>query len=122
VKLIFDSLDALVQELRDQKVDVVRVSPAVQAELDARGVGVPRLTCRIVVTAALADQGWAEWRYWVGRAPAEVGERGLQLPDWLARKRDEALRAVSQRLDDEGLAIREGLLAHDTALVDCFRL
>lgn len=122
MKLIFDSLEAMVQELRDRKVEVVRISPAVQAELDARAGGVPRLTCRIVVTAALPEQGWAEWRYWVGRATAEVGERGLQLPEGLGRKRDEALREVSRRLDDEGFAIREGLLAHDTALMDCFRL
>ena len=36
VKLLFESLDALLVELRDRKVEVVRVSPALQIK-GARG-------------------------------------------------------------------------------------
>ena len=32
MKLLFDSLDALLAELRDRKIGIVRVSPAVEIE------------------------------------------------------------------------------------------
>lgn len=122
MKLIFDSLDGLFAELKEQKVQVVRVSSAIHAETGARTAGIPHLTCRVVVTAALDDQVWTEWRYWVGRAVAEVGDRGLHLPGWLRTKSDEALAQVAKRVDDAGFSIREGMLAHDTAVMESFRL
>jgi len=77
MKLIFDSLDALHAELKDRKVEIVRVSRAVQAEGGRPAAGIPHLTCRVIVTAALDDHVWAEWRRWAGRAIAEVSECGL---------------------------------------------
>jgi hypothetical protein len=120
MKLIFDSLDALLAELKERKVAIVRVSRAVQAEGGRPAAGIPHLTCRVIVTAALDDHVWAEWRLWVGRAIAEVSERGLHLPERLRAKGDRALAEISKRVDDASFEIREGVLTHDTASADCF--
>jgi hypothetical protein len=122
MKLIFDTLDALLTELHDRKVQVVRVSPMIHAETGARTAGIPQMTSRVLVTAALDEQLWAEWRLWVGRAMGEVGERGIHLPEWLRKKGDAALAEISKRVDDEGFQIREGIVAHDTAALDDFSL
>jgi hypothetical protein len=120
MKLIFDSLDALLAELKERKVEIVRVSRAVQAEGGRPAAGIPHLTCRVIVTAALDDHLWAEWRLWVGRAIAEVSERGLHLPERLRTKGDGALADITKRVDDASFQIQEGLLTHDTASVDSF--
>jgi hypothetical protein len=122
MKLLFDSLDALLAELRDRQVRVVRVSPMIHAETGARTAGIPHLTNRVVVTAAIDERLWAEWRYWVGRTIAEVGERGLRQPDWLRKKAAAALAEVSRKVDEAGFQIREGIVAHDTVSLDCFSL
>jgi len=122
MKLLFDSLDSMLTELRDRKVTVVRISPAIEREGGARTGGIPHLTSRVIITAAVEDHLWAEWRHWVGRAVAEVSERRLHLPVTLQRKGNEALATISRRVDDAGFEIREGILAHDTALMDTFRL
>jgi hypothetical protein len=121
MKLLFDSLDALLAELRERQVGVVRVARATHAETGSRTVGIAHLTSRAIVTAGIDDHLWAEWRHFIGRAAAEVGERGLQLPDWLKKKTDAVLADVSQCVDDAGFEIREGLLTHDTATMDTFR-
>jgi len=121
MKLIFDSLDALLAEAKERKVDTVRVARAVHLETARPGAGVPHLTSRVIVTAALDERLWAEFRLWVGRAPAEVGERGFHLSEWLKKKSDAQLAEVTKRIDDAGLLIREGLLAHDGSWVDSFR-
>src|SRR5574341_791447 len=118
MKLIFDSLDALLTELKDRKVEIVRVSRAVHMEGGRPTAGIPHLTSRVIVTAALDDHLWAEWRLWVGRAIAEVGERGLHLPERLRTKGDRALADIAKRIDDASFQIREGLLTHDTATMD----
>jgi hypothetical protein len=120
MKLIFDSLDALLAELKERKAEIVRVSRAVHAEGGRPTAGIPHLTCRVIVTAALDDHLWAEWRLWVGRAIAEVNERGLHLPEWLRTKSDRALADVTKRVDDASFQIREGLLTHDTASLNSF--
>jgi hypothetical protein len=122
MKLLFESLDAMLTELRDRKVTVVRISPAIEREGGARTGGIPHLTSRVILTAALGDHLWAEWRHWVGRSVAEVSERGLHLPERLRHKGDEALAAISRLVDEAGFEIREGILAHDTAALDTFRL
>ena len=122
MKLLFDALDAILTELRERKVTVVRISPAIERETGARTGGIPHLTSRVIVCAAIDEHLWVEWRYWVGRAVAEISERGLHLPASLQRKGDEALAAIAKRVDDEGFEIREGILAHDTAAIDTFRL
>jgi hypothetical protein len=121
MKLLFGSLDALLAELRERKIGVVRVSPATHAETGPRTAGIPHLTSRVIVTAGIDDHLWAEWRHWIGRAAAEVGERGLQLPEWLKKKTDAVLADVSRCAADAGFEIREGLLTHDTATMDTFR-
>jgi len=122
MKLLFDSLDAMLTELRDRKVTVIRISPAIEREGGTRTGGIPHLTSRVIVTAAIEDHLWSEWRHWVGRAVAEITERGLHLPATLQRKANEAIAVISRRVDDAGFEIREGILAHDTALMDTFRL
>jgi hypothetical protein len=122
MKLLFDSLDAFLAEVRDRKVGIVRISPALAIDTGRRTVGIPNLVSRVLVTAALNEHHWAEWRHWVGRAIAEVGDRGLHLPAWLREKQDHALAEVSKRVDDAGLLIREGILTHDTGVMDSFRL
>ena len=120
MKLIFDSLDALLAELKERKVEIVRVSRAVHMEGGRLTAGIPRLTSRVIVTARIDDHLWAEWRLWVGRAVAEVGERGLHLPERLGAKGDRALADITKRIDDASFQIREGLLTHDTATMDSF--
>ena len=121
MKLIFDSLDALLAEAKERRVEAVRVARAVHMETARPGAGVPHLTSRVIVTAALGERLWAEFRLWVGRAPAEVSERGLHLPEGLKKKSDAALADIAKRIDDAGLPIREGLLAHEGSWVDSFR-
>jgi hypothetical protein len=122
VKLLFDSLDALLIELRDRKADIVRVSPAVAIETDGSTSGVPRLVSRVLVTAALDDRSWAEWRYRVGQAAIELGRSEFQLPLWLREKQDRGLAEVAKRVDEAGFQIREGILTHDQGVMDTFRL
>ena len=122
MKLLFDSLDAILTELRERKITVVRISPAIERETGARTGGIPHLTSRVIVTATVDDHLWAEWRHWVGRAVAEFSERGLHLPERLRHRGDEAIALISKRVDDAGFEIREGILAHDTAAMDTFRL
>jgi len=122
VKLVFDSLDALLVELRDRKVEVVRVSPALEIGAGPRTAGIPPLVSRVLVTAALDDQSWAEWRYWVGQAVAEIDRPEIQVPTWLREKQDRGLAEVARRVDEAGFLIREGILTHDRGVLDTFRL
>lgn len=122
MKLIFETLDAFLAELRDRHVELVRISPAIEADKGLRTAGVPQLVSRVIVTAALDEHHWAEWRYWVGRSIAEPGPRGLHLPAALQTKHDRALAEISKRVDDAGFQIREGILTHDMGVLDSFRL
>ncbi len=122
VKLLFDSLDALLVELRDRKLDVVRVSPAVAIETSVQASGAPRLVSRVLVTAALDEASWVEWRYRVGLAVVEPGRSEFQLPPWLREQQDRALAEVARRVDEAGFQIREGILTHDQGVMDTFRL
>jgi hypothetical protein len=122
VKLLFDSLDALLGELRDRKAEIVRVSPALELDRGPRTAGVPQLVGRVPVTAALDDHHWVEWRYWVGRGVADVTPSGFQLPAVLQAKCDRALAEVARRVDEAGFQIRQGILTHDQGVLDTFRL
>jgi hypothetical protein len=122
VKLLFDSLDALLVELRDRKTDIVRVSPAVAIETDVQASRVPQVVSRVLVTAALGEASWAEWRYRVGQAGVELGRSEFQLPPWLREQQDRALAEVARRVDEAGFQIREGILTHDQGVMDTFRL
>ena len=120
--LFFDSLDALLVELRDRKVEIVRVSPALRIDAGARTVGIPHLVGRVLVTAALDDHTWAEWRHWIGQTVAETDRPEIHVPSWLREKQDRALAEVARRLDEAGFLIRAGILTHDTGVMDTFRL
>jgi AcrR family transcriptional regulator len=122
MKLLFDSLDALLTQLRDRHVDVVHVSPALAIETGPRTSDVPRLVSRVLVTAALDDHHWAEWRHWVGQAIADLESAQIQIPAALREQRDHALAEISRRVDDAGFQIREGILTHDAGVMDSFRL
>ena len=63
MKILFDSLDAILTEPRDRKVTVVRISPAIERETGARTGGIPHLTSRVIVSAAIDTHLWTEWRY-----------------------------------------------------------
>jgi hypothetical protein len=120
MKLIYDSLGAMLAELRDRKVEAVWVSPAIQPEPGRRRPGIPRFTSRIIVTARIDEHLWAEWRLWVGSALAELGERGPRLPEPLRLRSEHRLKDVKSRIEAEGFRTREGLLAHDSAAMDVF--
>ena len=122
MKLLFDSLDALLVELRDRHVELVRVSPALAIETGPRTAGIPHLVGRVLVTAVLDAGCWAEWRYWVGQAPLEAGKPQPEVPAWLRERRDQALAEVSRRVDEAGFRLREGILTHDGGVMDAFRL
>ena len=118
MKLLFDSLDALLVELRDRKIALVRVSAALAIETGPRTDGLPHLVGRVLVTAALDQDSWTEWRHWVGQAPVETVPPGLQVPAWLREKQDRTLAEVARRVDEAGFLIREGILTHDQGVMD----
>jgi hypothetical protein len=121
MKLVFESLDALMAELRDRKVGVVRISPAVELDRSPGTDGVPHVVMRVLVTATIDDHQWAEWRLWIGRATGAAGPGGgVQLPASLRDPRDRALADISKRVDDAGFQIREGIVTHDMGVMDCF--
>ena len=122
VKLLFESLDALLVELRDRKVEIVRVSPALEIETGPRTGEIPHLVSRVLVTATLDDHTWAEWRHWVGQAVAEIGRPEVHVPTWLRENQDRALAEVSRRVDEAGFLIREATRTHDTGVMNASRL
>jgi hypothetical protein len=98
------------------------VAPALEIETGPRPEGIPHLVGRVLVTAALDDHSWAEWRHWVGQALMELDRTELQVPAWLREKQDRALAEVARRVDEAGFLIREGILTHDRGAMDTFRL
>ena len=121
-KLTFPSLEATIAAFRERRVGIVWISPEVKLKYGVQTAGIPYLASRVVVTAIIAKRLWAEWRYWVGRAMAEGGTRGLRVPDWLQQKSDQKLAEVSKRIDDAGFEIREGMICHARMGIDTFRL
>ena len=121
MKVLFETLDALLTELTEQKIQTVRLSAAVLAESGRRTGRIPHLTSRVIVTATLSDQLWAEWRYWVGRAPADIGERGLHLPLRLKDRGETALTEIREQIEARGFRVLDGLIAHDTAAMENYR-
>jgi hypothetical protein len=49
MKLLFDSLDAFLAEVRDRKVEIVRISPALAIDTGRRTAGIPNLVSRVLV-------------------------------------------------------------------------
>lgn len=111
MKLLVHSLGALFVELRHRKVRIVRVSPVLEIETIPRTGGTPHIVSRVLVTAALGDRSWAEWRRLVGKVP--VGYPQFQVSPQLRAQQDRALAEVARRVDDAGFEIREGVLSHN---------
>jgi hypothetical protein len=122
MKLLFGSLDAMLEELRAHKPSVVRVGRAIQREHGPRTGGVPQFTARVIVTAGIHDHVWAEARFLVGTGRAQLGARGLTLPPDLGRRTDDLLAEARRRIEEAGFTVTDGLLAHDTASMDNFAL
>lgn len=122
MKLLLGSLAALLEELRAHKPSVVRVARAIQREHGPRTGGVPQFTARVIVTAGIHDHVWAEARFLVGSARAQLGVRGLTLPPELHRRTEDVLAEARRRIEDAGFSVADGLLAHDTASMDNFAL
>jgi hypothetical protein len=122
MKLLFDSLDALLAELGERRVEAVRVSRLVNVESGQPTAGIPHLTSRILVTAAIQDGFWAEYRHWIGRSIAEIGERGFYLPPRLEERTATALTQITERVAAAGFQVRDGIYTHDRGTLDSFRL
>src|SRR5262249_59834590 len=78
MKVIHGSLRGLLQEVKDKKVETVRVAGFMQSDVVPNGL--PRYTAWVVVTALLDWDHWTEWRLLVGRGHAEVTENGATGP------------------------------------------
>jgi hypothetical protein len=122
MKLLFDSLDALLVELAERKVKAVRVSRLVNVESGQPTAGIPHLTSRVLVTAAIEDGVWAEYRHWIGRSMAEIGERGFHLPARLEERTAMALAQIAERVAAAGFQVRDGIYTHDRGTLDSFPL
>ena len=116
MKVIHGSLKGLLQEVKDRKVDAVRVAAFMQSDVVANGM--PRYTAWVVVTAVLDWDLWTEWRLLVGRGHAEVTERGAVVPARIAELMKERVKDVRARVSEAGLGVRDGILVHDAERMD----
>jgi hypothetical protein len=116
MKVIHGSLKGLLQEVKDKKVDAVRVAAFMQSDVVSNGL--PRYTAWVVVTAMLDWDIWTEWRLLVGRGHTEVTERGAILPPRIAELMTERAAEIRTRVSEAGLGVRDGMLAHDAEGMD----
>ena len=116
MKVIHGSLKGLLQEVKDKKIEAVRVAAFMQSDVVANGL--PRYTAWVVVTALLDWDLWTEWRLLVGRGHAEVTERGAVLPARIAELMTERAAEVRARVAEAGFCVRDGMLAHDAEGMD----
>jgi len=116
MKVIHGSLKGLLQEVKDKKVEAVRVAAFMQSDVVANGL--PRYTAWVVVTAVLDWDLWTEWRLLVGRGHAEVTERGAVLPARIAELMKERGTEIRARVSEAGFCVRDGMLAHDAEGMD----
>jgi hypothetical protein len=116
MKVIHGSLKGLLAEVKDRKVDTVRVAAFMQSDVVTNGL--PRYTAWVIVTALLDWDLWTEWRLLVGRGHAEVTERGAVVPPRIAERMAERAQEARARVAEAGLGVRDGLLAHDAESMD----
>ena len=116
MKIIHGSLKGLLQEVKDRKVDAVRVAALMQS--DATANGIPRYTGWIVVSAPVDWDEWVEWRHVVGRGRAEITEDGAQVPERITALTKERLAEVRERVTAAGLGFRDGIIAADAEAMD----
>ena len=116
MKIIHGSLKGLLNEVKDRKVEAVRVAALMQSDVVANGV--PRYTSWIVVSAPVDWDQWIEWRHVVGRGRAELGEDGAQIPAKITGLMKERLVEVRERVVAAGLSVRDGIIAHEGEAMD----
>lgn len=116
MKVVHGSLKSLLQEVKDRKVDAVRVAAFMQSDVVANGL--PRYTAWVVVTALLDWDLWTEWRLLVGRGRAEVAEQGFDVPASVVELSKQRYDEVRKRLEEAGLGVQGGVLAPDTETMD----
>ncbi len=118
MKVVHGSLKGLLQEVKDKKVEAVRVAAFMQSDVVTNANGLPRYTAWVVVTAMLDWDLWTEWRLLVGRGHAEVTDKGAVVPARIAELMKERVREVRARVSESGFCVRDGLLAHDAESMD----
>jgi hypothetical protein len=121
MKIIHGSLTALLHEVKERSVEVVRVAAFLQGS-DVVSNGIPRYTAWWVVTARLNWSLWTEWRLLVGRGYAEVTEHGAAVPARLAELQKSKTREIRACVTEAGLSVRDGILANDTEAMDRCRV
>jgi len=117
MKVVHGSLSGLLQEVKDRKIDAVRVAAFVQSDSGGTN-GLPRYTAFIVVTAVLDWDLWAEWRLLVGRGYTQVTEQGAVVPPKIAELLKTRAQDVRQRITEAGFGVRDGMLASDAEGMD----
>jgi hypothetical protein len=117
MKIIHGSLSALLTEVKEHgKVDGVRVAAMMQSTFE--GMGTPRYTSWVIVSAHVDWEKWAEWRLVVGRQRAVVTERGFRVPERLTALTEEKLAEVRGWIEAAGLLMRDGILAADAETLE----
>jgi hypothetical protein len=116
MKIVHGSLRALLREVKERKVEAVRVAAFLQSDVVSNGI--PRYTAWVVVTARLDWNLWTEWRLLVGRGYAELTEHGAAVPARIAELLKERTGEIRARVTEAGLGVRDGILAHDAEAMD----
>jgi hypothetical protein len=117
MKIVHGSLTALLHEVKERKVEAVRVAAFLQSS-DVVSNGIPRYTAWVVVTARLDSGLWTEWRLLVGRGYAELTEHGAAVPARMAELLKERTGEIRARVTETGFGVRDGILAHDAEAMD----
>ncbi|RLF53130.1 MAG: hypothetical protein DRN28_07255 [Thermoplasmata archaeon] len=104
MKLVFGSISELIDELKERKVEVVRVA-AVAKDNASSSSPVVRRNFFLFVTAELGGS-FAEVRIPLGSCELLLGRDG-EMRKLLERAREKA-EAVKKRLKEEGFTIRPG--------------
>src|SRR5262245_5532106 len=116
MKIIHGSLSSLLTAVKERgKADGVHVWALMESAFES---GRPRYTSRIIVSAHVDWEKWAEWRVVVGRQRAEVTEHGFRVPDKLAVLTEEKLGEVRGMIEAAGLMMRDGILAGDAEALE----
>ena len=116
MKIIHGSLKGLLNEVKDRKIESVRVAALMQSDIVMNGA--PRYTAWVIVTAPIDWDQWTEWRLAVGRERAEMTQDGAQIPEKITALMKERLAEVRERVTAVGLGFRDGIIAADAEAMD----